>query len=124
LQRVQQGEGRAGQGSQHPRALLGSRHLAEGRSADVRLSRERRGVRIRRPARRGRQSDQGQEGREFKRFVKAIRALGYRVQWKILKACDYGAPTSRKRLYMVMRCDGLPIVWPKATHGAPARLQS
>jgi DNA (cytosine-5)-methyltransferase 1 len=61
----------------------------------------------------------GQEGREFKRFVKAIRALGYRVQWKILKACDYGAPTSRKRLYMVMRCDGLPIVWPKASHGAP-----
>lgn len=59
----------------------------------------------------------GQEGREFKRFVRAIRALGYRVQWKVLKACDYGAPTSRKRLYMVMRCDGLPIVWPKPTHG-------
>lgn len=61
----------------------------------------------------------GQEGREFKRFVRAIRALGYRVQWRILKACDYGAPTSRKRLYMVMRCDGLPIIWPKVTHGAP-----
>lgn len=61
----------------------------------------------------------GQEGREFKRFVRAIRALGYRVQWRVLKACDYGAPTSRKRLYMVMRCDGLPIVWPKPTHGAP-----
>jgi DNA (cytosine-5)-methyltransferase 1 len=61
----------------------------------------------------------GQEGREFKRFVRAIRALGYRVQWRILKACDYGAPTSRKRLYMVMRCDGRPIVWPKPTHGAP-----
>jgi len=61
----------------------------------------------------------GQEGREFKRFVKAIRALGYRVQWKILVACNYGAPTSRKRLYMVMRCDGKPIVWPKPTHGAP-----
>lgn len=62
----------------------------------------------------------GAEGREFKRFVKAIRALGYRVQWKILIASHYGAPTSRKRLYMVMRNDGLPIVWPKATHGAPA----
>lgn len=61
----------------------------------------------------------GQEGREFKRFVRAIRALGYRVQWRILKACDYGAPTSRKRLYMVMRCDGRSIVWPKPTHGAP-----
>lgn len=61
----------------------------------------------------------GQEGREFKRFVRAIRALGYRVQWRILRACDYGTPTSRKRLYMVMRRDGLPIVWPKPTHGAP-----
>lgn len=61
----------------------------------------------------------GAEGREFRRFVRAIRALGYRVQWRVLKACDYGAPTSRKRLYMVMRCDGLPIVWPKPTHGAP-----
>lgn len=61
----------------------------------------------------------GQEGREFKRFQKAIRALGYRVQHKLLRACDYGAPTSRKRLYMVMRCDGLPIIWPKPTHGRP-----
>jgi DNA (cytosine-5)-methyltransferase 1 len=61
----------------------------------------------------------GQEGREFKRFVRAIRALGYRVDWKILRACDYGAPTIRKRLYMVMRNDGRPIVWPKPTHGAP-----
>lgn len=59
----------------------------------------------------------GQEGREFKRFQKAIRALGYKVAHKILRACDYGAPTSRKRLYMVMRCDGLKIVWPKPTHG-------
>lgn len=66
-----------------------------------------------------RQPIRGQEGREFKRFVRAIRALGYRVQWRILKACDFGAPTSRKRLYMVMRCDGEPIVWPKPTHGAP-----
>lgn len=61
----------------------------------------------------------GQEGREFKRFVAAIRKLGYRVKWWVLKACDYGAPTSRKRLYMVMRNDGLPIVKPKPTHGAP-----
>jgi len=61
----------------------------------------------------------GQEGREFRRFVRAIRSLGYRVQWRVLRACDYGAPTSRKRLYMVMRRDGLPIRWPKPTHGAP-----
>lgn len=61
----------------------------------------------------------GQEGREFNRFKKAIRALGYRLQHKILRACDYGAPTSRKRLYMIMRCDKLPIVWPKPSHGRP-----
>ncbi|KEZ00347.1 C-5 cytosine-specific DNA methylase [Sphingomonas sp. BHC-A] len=61
----------------------------------------------------------GQEGREFKRFVKAIRALGYKVAWKLLRACDFGTPTSRKRLYMVMRCDGLRIAWPKPTHGRP-----
>jgi DNA (cytosine-5)-methyltransferase 1 len=61
----------------------------------------------------------GQEGREFKRFVRAIRALGYRVAWKMIRACDFGAPTTRNRLYMVMRCDGMPIVWPKPTHGAP-----
>lgn len=59
------------------------------------------------------------KGREFKRFVTAIRRLGYRVEWRVLIASDYGAPTSRKRLYMIMRRDGLPIVWPKPTHGAP-----
>src|SRR3546814_14833087 len=48
-----------------------------------------------------------------------MRSLGFRVQWRILKACDYGAPTSRKRLYMIYRRDGLPIVWPKPTP-APA----
>ncbi|WP_423606179.1 DNA cytosine methyltransferase [Sphingomonas sp. MS122] len=60
-----------------------------------------------------------QKGREFKKFVRQIRRLGYRVDWKCLRACDYGAPTSRKRLYMVMRRDKQPIVWPKASH-APA----
>lgn len=58
-------------------------------------------------------------GTEFKRWIAAIRRVGYRVQWRELRACDYGAPTSRKRLYIVMRCDGLPIVWPKPTHGKP-----
>ncbi|WP_240885704.1 DNA cytosine methyltransferase [Sphingomonas sp. SFZ2018-12] len=61
----------------------------------------------------------GLEGRAFKRLIRTWRGLSYRVQWRKLKACDYGAPTSRKRLYIIMRCDGLPIVWPKPTHGAP-----
>lgn len=44
------------------------------------------------------------------------RGLGYRVEYRELVSCDYGAPTSRKRFYMVARCDGQPIVWPEATH--------
>lgn len=59
------------------------------------------------------------KGKEFKKLVRSWRAEGYKVEWKVLRACDYGTPTSRKRLYIVMRCDGLPIVWPKPTHGAP-----
>ena len=43
--------------------------------------------------------------------------LGYDVDFRELRACDYGAPTTRRRLFMINRCDGLPIVWPKPTHG-------
>lgn len=48
-----------------------------------------------------------------------IKGLGYKVEWRELRACDYGAPTIRKRLFMIMRCDGRPIVWPAPTHGKP-----
>jgi len=58
-------------------------------------------------------------GKEFDRWIRAIRGLGYRVQYRELRACDYGAPTSRKRLYIIMRRDGARITWPKPTH-APA----
>lgn len=56
-------------------------------------------------------------GREFRAFVNALQRLGYAVEWRELRACDYGAPTSRKRLFLVARCDGAPIVWPTPTHG-------
>ena len=59
------------------------------------------------------------KGEDFKKWVRKCRSLGYRVDWRQLRACDYGAPTSRKRLYIIMRRDKRPIVWPKATH-APA----
>lgn len=58
-------------------------------------------------------------GEEFDLWVRHIRKLGYKVDWRELRACDYGAPTSRKRLFLIARCDGLPIVWPAATHGHP-----
>ncbi|TVL22785.1 type II restriction endonuclease subunit M [Shewanella xiamenensis] len=51
--------------------------------------------------------------------AKLIKGLGYKVEFRELRACDYGAPTIRKRLFMVARCDGQPIVWPQPTHGAP-----
>lgn len=58
-------------------------------------------------------------GQTFNFWVEKLRRLGYRVDWRQLRACDYGAPTIRKRLFLVARCDGLPIVWPEPTHGAP-----
>ncbi|GKW27799.1 DNA cytosine methyltransferase [Pectobacterium brasiliense] len=48
-----------------------------------------------------------------------IRGLGYNVDYRELRACDYGAPTIRKRFFMVMRCDGHPVEWPEVTHGDP-----
>ncbi len=59
------------------------------------------------------------KGQTFKRFLRELRRLGYRVVFWELRACDYGAPTIRKRLFMVARCDGRPIEKPRATHGAP-----
>ena len=61
--------------------------------------------------------DPTRKGQTFKAFVKAIQRQGYAVDWQELRACDYGAPTTRKRLFMVARCDRQPIVWPDATHG-------
>lgn len=63
--------------------------------------------------------DPKHRGKLWKKFIKTLQGLGYECEWKIIKACDYGAPTSRKRLFAIFRCDGLPIVWPEATHGAP-----
>lgn len=60
------------------------------------------------------------KGRTFTSFVNALRRLGYQVDWRELRACDYGAPTIRKRLFLIARCDGQPIVWPEPTHGDPA----
>jgi DNA (cytosine-5)-methyltransferase 1 len=58
-------------------------------------------------------------GETFRKWVGQLRKLGYRVEHRDLRACDYGAPTIRKRLFLIARCDGAPIVWPAATHGDP-----
>jgi len=56
---------------------------------------------------------------DFASWKKELRRLGYKIDARELRACDYGAPTIRKRLIIVMRSDGRPIVWPKPTHGDP-----
>lgn len=56
-------------------------------------------------------------GEDFARWCGDLEALGYVVEHRVLSAHHYGAHTSRKRLYLVARCDGQPIAWPKPTHG-------
>ncbi len=60
---------------------------------------------------------ESKKGETFKQFIQEFNKLGYAVEFKELKACDFGAPTTRKRFFMIARCDGQPIVWPKPTHG-------
>jgi DNA (cytosine-5)-methyltransferase 1 len=59
------------------------------------------------------------KGQTFRKWMTELRRLGYRAEWKELKACDYGAPTIRKRFFMIARRDGQKIVWPQPTHGDP-----
>ena len=59
-------------------------------------------------------------GATFDLWVGRLKRAGYRVQWRELRACDYGAPTIRKRWFLIARRDGRPITWPKPTHGDPA----
>ncbi|MEE8877385.1 DNA cytosine methyltransferase [Pseudomonas helleri] len=60
--------------------------------------------------------DPKHRGRTWRRFVALLEGMGYVVEWRVIKACDFGAPTSRERLFMIARCDGQPIVWPEPTH--------
>jgi DNA (cytosine-5)-methyltransferase 1 len=55
-------------------------------------------------------------GETFKRFIKQLTDLGYTVEFRELVAADYGAPTMRKRFFLIARCDNKPILWPEPTH--------
>lgn len=57
------------------------------------------------------------KGFTFRRFIARFEELGYKVEYRELRASNYGAPTIRKRLFIIARCDGQPIIWPEATHG-------
>lgn len=69
------------------------------------------------PLNRGHHPIKAKQGETFQKFVQQLTDLGYEVQFRELIAADYGAPTMRKRFFMIARCDGKPIVWPEPTHG-------
>jgi DNA (cytosine-5)-methyltransferase 1 len=61
--------------------------------------------------------DPTKRGKTFRHWIGEIRRHGYNVEWRVLDAADYGAPTRRRRLFIIARRDGQPIVWPTPTHG-------
>lgn len=70
------------------------------------------------PLNRGHHPIKSKQGKTFAKFVQQLTDLGYEVQFKELIAADYGAPTMRKRFFMIARCDGKPIVWATPTHAS------
>jgi DNA (cytosine-5)-methyltransferase 1 len=66
--------------------------------------------------------DHKKVGKTFNLWANQLRELGYNLDFRELSACDYGTPTIRKRLFMIARCDGQPIIWPEATHGEAGNL--
>ncbi|MBR6538081.1 MAG: DNA cytosine methyltransferase [Lachnospiraceae bacterium] len=69
------------------------------------------------PLNRSHRPIKAKQGVTFQRFVKQLEELGYELEYRELTAADYGAPTMRKRFFLIARCDGKPIVWPNPTHG-------
>ena len=63
------------------------------------------------------------KGETFRRFIHQLERQGYHVEYRLLRACDYGAPTIRRRFFLIARCDGQPIRWPEPTHGDPDGLE-
>ncbi|MDE4620877.1 DNA cytosine methyltransferase [Sinorhizobium meliloti] len=68
---------------------------------------------------RGLMPDPERRGENFDKWCKKLRRLGGRIEFRELRACDFGAPTIRKRLFVIIRFDGQPISWPEPTHGSP-----
>jgi DNA (cytosine-5)-methyltransferase 1 len=66
---------------------------------------------------------EAKKGETFAKFVQALQQLGYEVQWRLMRACDFGAPTIRKRLFLIARRDGGRVTWPEPTHGDPKDLR-
>lgn len=71
------------------------------------------------PLNRGHRPIKAKQGKTFEKFISQLSDLGYEIEYRELVASDYGAPTSRKRFFIIARCDGEKIVWPEPTHGDP-----
>lgn len=69
------------------------------------------------PLNRGHRPIKAKQGVTFQKFVDQLQELGYQVEYRELVAADYGAPTMRRRFFLIARCDGKPIIWPEPTHG-------
>lgn len=69
------------------------------------------------PLNRNHRPIKAKQGVTFKKFIGQLKDLGYQIEHRELVAADYGAPTMRKRFFLIARCDGKPIVWPEPTHG-------
>ena len=69
------------------------------------------------PLNRSHRPVKAKQGVTFHKFVRQLEELGYEVEYRELVAADYGAPTMRKRFFLIARCDGQPIIWPEPTHG-------
>jgi DNA (cytosine-5)-methyltransferase 1 len=65
----------------------------------------------------GDRPDKGRAGETFRAWLAQLSGLGYRIEFRSLVAADYGAPTTRRRLYLIARRDDSAIIWPDATHG-------
>lgn len=74
------------------------------------------------PLNRGHRPIKAKRGVTFRKFIHQLEDLGYQVEYRELRAADYGTPTMRKRFFLVARCDSQPITWPDPTH-APAASQ-
>lgn len=75
------------------------------------------------PLKKNNRPDPKRAGETYRKFVRHLQREGYHVETNLLRACDYGAPTIRKRFFLIARCDGKPIVWPEPTHAAPDTLE-
>lgn len=75
------------------------------------------------PLKKNNRPDPKRAGETYRKFIRHLQREGYRVETNLLHACDYGAPTIRKRFFLIARCDGEKIVWPEPTHAAPDSIE-